>query len=166
MLNDPVGSPGDTAGAHDGGMTTSIPPGATPPAATPPPRPIGTITTLAIYPERDEPGTRLESAFVEPAGLEGDRRKKRPVHVVGQEETPDTTRANLFLDTPDARLREALGQEVRAGGVVLALDELPSGCAGVYASVVQDGLLAVGDPLETLEPGVDTGEHSGVDAPA
>lgn len=109
--------------------------------------PLGTVRLLSVYPVKDEPGQALTRAHVEPEGLTGDRRKKRPVHVVGLPETPETTRANLFLDVPDDIVRAALGTRIGVGGVVLDLGELPSGCPGVYATVATPGSLSLGDAV-------------------
>lgn len=111
---------------------------------------FGTVRQVAIYPVKGEPGRRLERAALESAGLEGDRRKKRPVHLVGAPQTPETTRANVFLDVADDELRAALGSRIRLGSVVLSLDELPSGCPGVYASVVTEGSLQIADEVTRL----------------
>ena len=73
------------------------------------------------------PGTDPEvRARIEAEGLEGDRRKKRPVHVVGRENDPDVTRANIFLDVADEDLQELVGEEMRIGTAVLRVTELPT----------------------------------------
>ena len=103
------------------------------------------VLTLAVYPEKDAPGRPLARARIEAEGLEGDRRKKRPVHVVGRENDPDVTRANIFLDVADEDLQELVGEEMRIGTAVLRVTELPTHCPGVYAEVVRAGTVGVGD---------------------
>lgn len=105
------------------------------------------VRDLAIYPVKDEPGQRLTDAQIEPEGLAGDRRKKRPVHLVGAGETPQTTRANVFLDVSDDEVGALLRRTVRLGDAELLITERPSGCPGVYAVVVTPGRVAVGDRL-------------------
>ncbi|WP_168581409.1 MOSC domain-containing protein [Gephyromycinifex aptenodytis] len=108
----------------------------------------GRVLTLAIYPEKQAPGRLLTEARIETEGLQGDRRKKRPVHLVGREEDPESTRANIFLDMPDAELQRAVGRRVRLGTAMLEITEVPSACPGVYASVVRVGVVNTGDALE------------------
>lgn len=105
------------------------------------------VRDLAIYPVKNEPGQRLDDAQIEAEGLAGDRRKKRPVHLVGAAETPRTTRANVFLDSSDDQVGALLGQTVRLGYAELLITERPTGCPGVYAVVTQPGRVAVGDRL-------------------
>lgn len=104
------------------------------------------VRELAIYPVKDEPGVRLADVAVQDAGLAGDRRKKRPVHLVGAGETPETTRANIFLDLPDAQVAALLECTVRLGDAVLHVTERPSGCPGVATT----GRVALGDALTIL----------------
>lgn len=105
------------------------------------------VRELAIYPVRDQPGRSLARTRIESVGLAGDRRKKRPVHLVGAAETPQTTRANVFLDIDDEQVGALLERTVRIGDAELLVTERPSGCPGVYAVVVTPGDVAVGDPL-------------------
>lgn len=113
-------------------------------------RPGLVVTQVAIYPTKGEPGRTLDSVLIEDAGLAGDRRKKRPVHLVGGAETPETTRANLFVDVSDDELGALLERTVRVGDAELFISERPSGCLGVYAVVATPGRVAVGDHLTIL----------------
>lgn len=108
----------------------------------------GRVLTLAVYPEKSAPAQLLTQAQIGAEGLEGDRRKKRPVHLVGREEDPETTRANVFLDMPNDELQRAVGLRVRLGTALLEFSEVPSGCPGIYANVVRTGVVSTGDPLE------------------
>ncbi|MDO5628312.1 MAG: hypothetical protein Q4G43_08335 [Mobilicoccus sp.] len=107
----------------------------------------GTVLALAVYPEKNAPGRALEEATVHAEGVEGDRRKKRPVHVVGHENNPDVTRANVFLDVADDALQCLVGETVRIGRVELRLTEIPHACPGVYAEVTREGTIQVGDTI-------------------
>lgn len=110
------------------------------------------VTTLAVYPIKERPGDRLRSVFVEPEGLQGDRPKKRPVHVVGREETPDTTRANIFLDASNDELQALVGTRLAIGDeCVLTITEIPKNCPGVYADVTRFGVIALGYVATTGE---------------
>ena len=40
------------------------------------------VSSILIYPDRDQPGQTLSTSYVSPEGLDGDRRKKSPVHLV------------------------------------------------------------------------------------
>lgn len=111
------------------------------------PTPQAAVLSLAVYPVKDVPGRPLTQAQVEAEGLEGDRRKKRPVHLVGQGFDSDTVRANVFLDVPDDALQGLVGSEVRLGTCVLRITEIPSACPGVYAEVLRPGQVKVGDRL-------------------
>ncbi|WP_040160746.1 MOSC domain-containing protein [Mobilicoccus massiliensis] len=112
-------------------------------------RPVigGTVLSLAVYPEKDAPGRSLAEARVDVEGLDGDRRKKRPVHVVGRENDPDVTRANIFLDVSDEDLQQLVGEELHVGRVLLRVTELPKNCPGVYADVLRTGTVSVGDHI-------------------
>ena len=105
------------------------------------------IRQLAIYPVKGEPGRLLEEAQVEPEGFAGDRRKKQPVHIVGSDETPETTRANVFVDASPADVAALVGSRVRLGSATLLVTQQPSGCAGVYAEVADPGTVRVGDTV-------------------
>ena len=95
---------------------------------------------------------RTAAARVEAEGLAGDRRKKQPVHIVGAEETPETTRANVFVTAPSAELTELLGRQLRLGGATLLVTQIPTGCVGIYAGVVEAGDVGIGDVLDPQDP--------------
>lgn len=120
-----------------------------------------TVRDLAIYPVKDEPGQRLTVARIEAEGLAGDRRKKRPVHLVGAKETPETTRANVFLDIDDDAVGALLDHTVRLGGADLLITERPTGCPGVYAVVAAPGPIAVGDRLTITHGSASEGGPTG-----
>lgn len=115
---------------------------------------LARVVRLAVYPDKGEPGVALPTVDVGPEGLAGDRRKKRPVHVVGAEHDDEETRANVFLDVPDADLASWLGRDVAVGGCVLHLAEIPKNCPGLYATVTAPGVIRPGDevraPASTL----------------
>lgn len=110
------------------------------------------VRELAIYPVKGEPGRPLDTAHIEAEGLAGDRRKKQPVHIVGSEETPETTRANVFVTAPSEELTGLLGRHLRLGGATLLVTQIPTGCVGVYAGVVEAGDVGIGDLLEPQTP--------------
>lgn len=112
---------------------------------------MGHVRSIATYPLKDEPGIFHEVVEVEPEGLAGDRRKKRPVHVVGAEITPEHTRANFFLTLPESEVQALVGSRVLLGDSVLDITELPKACPGVYAEVAQTGSVAVDADLRLLE---------------
>lgn len=113
-----------------------------------PSAPTAKVVLVAVYPVKDRPGDRLRSCFVEPEGLQGDRPKKHPVHIVGSEETPDTTRANIFLNVPGEDLPGLVGRTLAIGDeCVVRVTRIPSGCPGVYAEPVRFGVVAVGHPV-------------------
>lgn len=109
------------------------------------------IRQLAIYPVKGEPGRMLERAEVEGEGFAGDRRKRQPVHLVGADETPETTRANVFVDAAPEAVVALVGSRVRLGSATLLVTQLPSGCAGVYAQVIDPGEVRVGDTIEVRD---------------
>lgn len=109
------------------------------------------VRVIATYPVKDAPGLEHASIEVEPEGLAGDRRKKRPVHLVGAEISPETTRANFFLTVPETDLAAMVGRRVLLGAAVLDLTEVPSACPGVYATVTQSGGVDLGSTLHVLE---------------
>ncbi len=106
-----------------------------------------TIRALAIFPVKDKAGRELADVVIESEGLVGDRRKKRPVHLVGTGLTAEEVRANIFLDAPEDELTEWVGRELLIGEVVLAVTEVPSGCPGVYATVRTPGRVFVGQAV-------------------
>ena len=109
-----------------------------------------TVRAIRIYPVKGEPAVDLESADVGPEGVEGDRRKGAPVHLVslqavGAAEPP---RANLILDLADGDERTWVGQDILVGEVRLSVVRSPSNCLGVYAEVVTPGRVNLGDAVE------------------
>ncbi|MEI2775527.1 MAG: hypothetical protein V9G19_06045 [Tetrasphaera sp.] len=110
------------------------------------------LTVLAIrtHPVKDEPSVELDAAQIDPEGLRGDRRKKAPVHLVGND-APEA-RANLVLDVPSADLAELVGGTLTFGEVTLGIARTAGNCAGVYADVLHPGTIsrgAVGTPAQT-----------------
>lgn len=112
---------------------------------------MGHVRHIATYPVKEEPGVFHDSVEIEEEGLAGDRRKKRPVHLVGSEITTDHTRANVYLDLPEVELQGLVGARVLLGEAILDITELPKACPGVYATVTQTGVVANGDLLRELE---------------
>ena len=106
------------------------------------------LTAIRIHPVKDEPGQALQRVGVGPEGLDGDRRKKAPVHLVGEDE--GQTRANLILDVPSAALADWVGGVVTIGDVRLGIARTAGNCAGVYADVLTPGELAVGDTATVI----------------
>ena|SRR5690349_9330353 len=117
------------------------------------------LSSILIYPDRDQPGQTLETSYVSPAGLDGDRRKKSPVHVVAVENYIDFhPRANLIVDISGDALHALVGRRLRIGSVELAVSALAGDCPGVYADVPVPGDVSVGDEVLV---GVDSGEQTG-----
>lgn len=112
---------------------------------------MAAVRLIATYPVKEEPGVFHDSISVEPEGLAGDRRKKRPVHLVGSEITPEHTRANFYLDMPETEVQALVGSRVLIGEALLDITELPKACPGVYATVVQTGDVEAGADLRVLE---------------
>jgi hypothetical protein len=58
-------------------------------------------------------------------------------------------RANLLLDldAPDDAERDLVGAQLRIGGSLVRVVQHPDHCLGVYAEVVEPGVVAVGDPV-------------------
>lgn len=109
------------------------------------------VRVIATYPVKNAPGVEHGSIEVEPDGLAGDRRKKRPVHLVGAEIDPEATRANFFLTVSETDLAAMVGKRVLLGEAVLDITEVPSACPGVYATVTQTGGVALDATLHVLE---------------
>jgi hypothetical protein len=107
------------------------------------------VTALWIYPTKDEPGVSLTRVQVESEGLQGDRRKKAALHLVGGAEAAELApRANLVLDATEDQLVDLLAQRLVIGTSEVEITGRPSNCPGVYAAVVRPGLISVGDRLE------------------
>jgi uncharacterized protein YcbX len=106
------------------------------------------LTSIVIYPDKEAPGQALTTSYVSPDGLDGDRRKKSPVHLVAVESYVDEhPRANLVVDMPSDALAGLVGRRLRLGTVELDVTSLAGNCAGVYARVPFPGDLSVGDEL-------------------
>jgi hypothetical protein len=106
------------------------------------------VSSILIYPDRDQPGQTLETSYVSPEGLDGDRRKKSPVHVVAVENYIDFhPRANIVVDLPSADLHGLVGRRLRIGTTELDVTQLAGNCPGVYAEVPVPGDVSVGDEV-------------------
>jgi hypothetical protein len=112
------------------------------------------VSSILIYPDRDQPGQTLSTSHVSTEGLDGDRRKKSPVHLVAVDNYIDFhPRANLVVDLPSAAVDDLLGHRLRIGTVELEVTDLAGDCPGVYAQVPVPGDVSVGDELLVgLEP--------------
>lgn len=107
------------------------------------------VRALVTFPGRGEPGVEHHSVSVGPQGLEGDRPKKAAVSLVGDD--APTTRANLVLDVPTARVEQLDGSLVRVGEVLLAVHRTGTSCPGLYAAVGEPGRLEVGDVVRVVD---------------
>ena len=106
------------------------------------------VSTILIYPDKDEPGQTLSTTWVSVHGLDGDRRKKSPVHLVAVPDYVDQhPRANLVVDIASERLHGLVGHRLRIGSVVLDVTSLAADCPGVYATVRTPGDVSVGDDV-------------------
>lgn len=110
---------------------------------------MATVLQIRTFPVAGEPGERHEVCAVTADGLEGDRRKKAPVHLVGAADA--SRRANLVLDLTPEQVRAAIGRRLRVGSVVLGLGDVSGGCPGAYGDVLEPGTVRVGDPVEVLD---------------
>ena len=110
---------------------------------------VAELLGIHTYPVKGEPGHDHRTATVGPEGLEGDRRKKAPVHVVAAEDDRDDLRANLVVSLPAVQLLDAVGSWLRVGEVALAVTGTARDCPGVYADVTAPGRVRVGDPVTT-----------------
>ena len=107
---------------------------------------MSVVSSIFIYPQKDEPGQELASVAVTTAGLDGDRRKKSPVHLVSAADyVAEHPRANLVLDLEPAELLALVGRRLRIGQVELEVTSTAGTCTGVYAVVPVPGDLAVDD---------------------
>jgi len=113
------------------------------------------VVALHTYPVKDEPGVDHEAVPVESEGLAGDRRKKAPVSIIGND-SPGT-RANVVLDVPSAEIEGLVGSVLRVGDVLLAVERTAGSCPGVYAAVGRTGVLHTGD--EAIVEAGDQGSH-------
>ncbi len=115
--------------------------------------PMARVTSILIYPDSDAPGQTLSVSYVSEQGLDGDRRKKSPVHLVAVEDYIDLhPRANLIVDVSAEVLHGLVSRRLRVGTVELVVTALAGDCAGVYAVVPESGDVSVGDELLVGEP--------------
>lgn len=105
-----------------------------------------TVSDLFIYSDSDSPGQHLDSVEMTSTGPEGNRAKKHAVHLISASDYVEThPKANVILDIEADDLHELVGQDVRIGAATLRVTRRPSDCLGVYAEVVQPGLVGTGD---------------------
>jgi uncharacterized protein YcbX len=107
------------------------------------------LSAIHTYPVKGEPGRDLSEVGIGSEGLDGDRRKKAPVHVVAAEEVADDTRANLVVGLSAQELAASVGELLRVGEVELQVTSQPSQCPGVYAVVRLPGRVRLGDTVST-----------------
>lgn len=106
------------------------------------------VSSIHIYPESGEPGQELDGVSVSAEGLDGDRRKGAPVHLVSAAAyVAEHPRANLVLDLDTDELAALVGRRLRIGSVELEVTGPARNCPGVYAAVPVPGDLAVGDEV-------------------
>lgn len=105
------------------------------------------VRTIRTYPAPGEPGVEHDAVRVTADGLEGDRRKRAAVSLVGDD--APTTRANLVLDVPTDTVEALKGRFLRVGEVLLAAEGTGTSCPGLYAAVGEAGWLRVGDVVES-----------------
>jgi hypothetical protein len=111
------------------------------------------VTSILIYPDHDALGQTLQSTHVSADGLDGDRRKRSPVHLVAVENYIDLhPRANVVIDVAAGDLHGLVGRRLRLGTVELDVMALAGDCAGIYADIPVPGDLSVGDELLVGEP--------------
>ena len=114
---------------------------------------VATVTSILIYPDKDEPGQALDSVGVGEEGLDGDRRKSAPVHLVAVADYVEAwPRANVVLDLEPEALSALIGRRLRIGDVELQVTGPAKSCPGVYADVPVPGSLGVGDEVEVGVP--------------
>ncbi len=107
---------------------------------------MAVVSSIFIYPERDALGQSLRSVGISAEGLDDDRRKRAPVHIVSVATfVSEHPRANLVLDLGTEELYALVGRRLRIGGVELEVTTRAGTCSGVYADVAVPGSLAVGD---------------------
>ena len=106
------------------------------------------VSSILIYPDRDQPGQTLETTYVSPAGLDGDRRKKSPVHLVAVGDFIDLhPRANLVVDVGSEELHGLVGRRLRIGSVELEVPPSPATAPGCMRRCRSRGTLSVGDEV-------------------
>jgi hypothetical protein len=117
---------------------------------------VAELLEIHTYPVKGEPGRDHVEALIGTEGLEGDRRKKAPVHVLASEDVPAGTRANLVVSTPARELLQSIGSRLVVGAVHLAVTGTARDCPGVYADVAVPGPVRVGDAVTTTGEGTVT----------
>lgn len=114
---------------------------------------MASVSSILIHPVTDEAAQSLESVSVGTDGLDRDRRKKSPVHLVSASDyVQGHPRANLVLDLGAAELLDLVGRRLRIGSVELEVASTARSCPGVYASVPVPGTLSVGDEVTVGGP--------------
>lgn len=112
----------------------------------------GTVREIRIHPAKGEPAVTLTTVGVGPEGLDGDRRKGAPVHLVSVQSIErageEGPRANLVLDLPEGDERQWIGREIVVGAARLIVTRAPRHCLGVYADVLTPGAVNLGDGVE------------------
>ncbi|MEO7058427.1 MAG: hypothetical protein ABI083_01775 [Lapillicoccus sp.] len=109
---------------------------------------MAVVSSIFIYPDQGEPGQGLDDVEVSEAGLDDDRRKSAPVHLVSVAAyVHEHPRANLVLDLETDELTRLIGRRLRIGTVELEVTGPAKNCPGVYASVPVPGGIAVGDEV-------------------
>ncbi|QKE84670.1 hypothetical protein [Arthrobacter sp. NEB 688] len=107
------------------------------------------VRAIHTFPERGGAAVEHDAVAVAADGLEGDRRKRAAVSIVGHD-SPHT-RANLVLSAPTADVEGLAGAVVRIGDTLLAVEGTGNACAGLYAAVGRVGTVRVGDVVELVE---------------
>jgi hypothetical protein len=106
------------------------------------------VRAIRTYPTPREPGVEHAAVRVGPEGIEGDRRKKAALSLVGADSP--STRANVVLDVPTGEVEALAGTVVRIGGALLAVEGTGNTCPGLYAAVGEPGSITVGDEVVPL----------------
>ncbi len=79
------------------------------------------VTSILIYSGKHEPGQALHEVGVGEEGLDGDRRKTSPVHLVSVTDYVESyPRANLVLDLSPGELLDLRGHRLPIGTVELS----------------------------------------------
>ena len=107
------------------------------------------LLEIHTFPVKGEPGHDHVEAVIGTEGLEGDRRKKAPVHVLASDDAPGGPRANLVVSSSPQELLGSIGSRLVVGAVELAVTGTARDCPGVYADVAVPGLVRVGDAVST-----------------
>ncbi|MFV0461624.1 MAG: hypothetical protein ACK5MP_00265 [Nostocoides sp.] len=108
---------------------------------------------MRTYPRSGESGVDHDAVAITEAGLAGDRAKKAPVSLVGNDSP--ATRANIVLDLPSREVADLVGHRVRIGEVVLAVVRPAGGCPGAYAHVDSEGTVRRGESAIVLDEDTD-----------